>query len=431
MNASSTHPHRPTNPTAISLVAIGDELLNGKITDTNSSYIAKTLRSQGIAVRSIRLVGDTMAGIDEALQQALDESSYVLCTGGLGPTSDDLTRDAIAALIGQPLVEDAASLSRLTEYCERRGRALNQNNRTQVYFPRGATIIENRWGTADAFEVGFVAATETKRILALPGVPREMRGLVESFLLPRLKELFPGTQAPAQRSFRLFGIPESSLGEKIDALGLDTNILVSYRPQFPEILLELTLFNHEYLPVLDAAAKRVRALLGTEYIFSEIPGQQLAEVTASLLAQQQKTIACAESCSGGMVADAFVSQAGASHFFLGSIVAYANSLKQSLLGISNEILTTYGAVSEECARTMANAARERCGADFGLAITGIAGPDGGTEEKPVGTVWVALAGATGTSAHRLNLQWDRDMTRRYASHFAINCLRMELLGEQQ
>ena len=249
--------------------------------------------------------------------------------------------------------------------------------------------------------------------------------------MPRLKELFPGAQAPAQRSFRLFGIPESLLGEKIDALGLDKELLVSYRPQFPEILLELTLFNLERLPILDAAAKRVRALLGAEHIFSEIPEQQLAEVTASLLAQQQKTIACAESCTGGMVAAAFVSQAGASHFFLGSIVAYSNSLKQSLLGVSDELLTTYGAVSEQCARYMADAARDRGGADFGLAITGIAGPEGGSEEKPVGTVWVALASATGATAYRLNLQWDRDMTRRYATHFAINCLRMELLGEQQ
>lgn len=419
-----------TLPPTVSLVAIGDELTNGKISDTNSSYIARELRVLGIEVKSIGLVGDSVEAICEELRHALRKSSVVICTGGLGPTSDDRTRDAIASLCGTPLVEDQASLERMKQYCLTRNRPLNKNNLQQVYFPEGARVIENTFGTADAFEVHLGEDGQVPRfIIALPGVPREMKGLLAVDVLPRLQTLLPSASPTRQHSFRIFGIPESLLGEKIDALSLPDEVIVSYRPQFPEILLELCIRANTASAVLEECSQRVKDCLSVKHIISETPQQTLSHVVTHLLSTTGKTVACAESCSGGLLADSFVAHPGSSTFFLGSIVAYHNQVKESLLGVPQEVLEQHGAVSEACCLAMAHGARERTGADYALAITGIAGPEGGTDLKPVGTIWTALASATGASATLLQLHWDREMNRRFASAYCLDWLRQHILTE--
>ncbi|MCL4134256.1 UNVERIFIED_CONTAM: hypothetical protein GTU68_031660 [Idotea baltica] len=258
-----------------------------------------------------------------------------------------------------------------------------------------------------------------------------MRQFTADFIVPRLEYLFQERTIPKANSFRIFGIPESELGEKIVALNLSPELTISYRPQFPEVLLELAAKTDGSLDILEDACNKVRSLLGSGFIFSESANDSLAHIVANELIENKQTFACAESCSGGRLSNMLTSIPGASKYFTSSVVSYSNEAKIEFLEISEDLIQAHGAVSSQCAIKMAEAIRKKNNADFGLSITGIAGPDGGTPEKPVGTVWVACAMKAKTDCWLLNLPWSREMITTYSCHFALDRLRRELLSIEE
>ncbi|HQH27353.1 MAG TPA: nicotinamide-nucleotide amidohydrolase family protein, partial [Oligoflexia bacterium] len=317
---------------------------------------------------------------------------------------------------------------------KRRQAVLNENNLRQAHFPERALVIPNRSGSADAF-LTEINKKDGKRVMvfSLPGVPLEMRVLMDEEIIPRCRALF-GAQRPYHAEYlKCFGLGEAHIGGQIERCALDDAVNVAYRPRFPEILLTLTIRGRDEWPearvreTLRQSAEKVKLALGRDYVFSSVPEESLAQVVGSLLVSNSATIACAESCSGGLLAHEFVSVPGASAFFVGSIVAYANRVKESCLGVKHETIQSFGAVSAETAAEMACAARTIMGSDFGVSVTGIAGPGGGTVDKPAGTVWCSVAHPKGVYTCRLRLSWGRDYVRRYSTFYALDLVRRFLL----
>ncbi|MCB0325894.1 MAG: CinA family nicotinamide mononucleotide deamidase-related protein, partial [Bdellovibrionales bacterium] len=371
----------------MSIISVGAELLNGDVLDTNSTFLARELTYAGAKVRRVTEVDDTLEEIRDELVREGTRSNIIITTGGLGPTSDDKTREAIAQTVGVPLEERSESLERLVAYLERRGRALNETNRRQARFPQGATILPNGYGTADAFITDYGATA----IISLPGPPKELEPLFREAVLPWLIRRFPGIVRAPRRYLRCFGLSEAHVGAQLEQAGLPAAIDIAYRPQFPEILLSFFVTDGgiplaEQEQLLEEAEHRAREVLGEAHIISSDPEERLPEAVAKLLKSKQVTLAAAESCSGGLFAHRLVSLAGSSEFFLASLVTYSNEAKEVFAGVKPSLIEHYGAVSEQTAIAMARGARFRIGADLAISITGIAGPDGGSDEKPVGTV---------------------------------------------
>lgn len=423
------------------IIAIGHELLTGDVLDTNSRFIAECCTEVGINVQRIVLLDDAEADITAELARAAEVADIVFTTGGLGPTTDDKTRQAIARAAGEELVQLQESVDRLAAYAQRRNRPLNANNLRQSYFPRSASILVNDWGTADAFitplpgtgTVGRSGEENARGAIAisLPGVPDELRALMDKRVLPWLRANASLPPPNPTVCLRCFGLAEANIGEAVEALALPQGIDVAYRPQFPEILLKLT----HYGPAIGAAAQTelaqaqamVTAALGPEFVISQNEREELPAVIARLLIERGFTLAAAESCSGGLLAHTLVTISGASRFFLASLVTYSNAAKTAFADVPPETLRDHGAVSPETAEALARGARERTGANFGLSITGIAGPDGGSEEKPVGTVWIGLACAQSVQSFRYQLPWQRAKVREYSVYLALDLLRRRLL----
>lgn len=413
------------------LLAIGNELVFGKIVDTNSAAIAQATYAEGLRMRRVVLCSDSCAEIVAELKRAAEDSSLIITTGGLGPTSDDLTREALAEASGTTLVESAAALAKLVAWAAQRKRPLNENNKKQALFPMGAERIENTVGTADAFVTNLrnLAGTEVP-VISLPGVPREMKHLLAEAVLPWIRARFPlPIQAPSI-SFRCFGLSESHLGSVIDGLTLPESIEVAYRPQFPEILISLTHRGSQSVAVrtteLSSLRESVGAAIGEEFIFSDTADKTMPEVVSALLQTQQITFAVGESCSGGLLAHRLISLAGASAYFLGSAVTYSNDAKTTLLGVHGAQIEEYGAVSSQVAREMARGARIRFGASIAVSITGIAGPDGGSPEKPVGTFWIGLSTPSGDQSFEYLYVGERNAFRLYSTTAALDLVRRTL-----
>lgn len=374
--------------TSLELLTIGTELLLGFTLDTNSAHIGRTLAHHGIRVTRRTSVGDTPEAIRTALAEALDRSGAVLTTGGLGPTRDDITRDAVAEVVGMPLEFDEAVWQMLLKRFERFGRVPAAINRVQAMVPRGATVLPNQWGSAP----GLWIESPRGLVIMLPGVPIEMVNLLEHEVLPRLR---PGAGNLVIRSatVRTTGIAESTLAERIgeleDALA---PLGLAYLPGIEGVDLRLTAWQ---LPEEEAAARlqdgvaRLQEVVG-EFAYGEGEAD-LAGVVLDRLREKGLHLAVAESCTGGLLAGRLTDVPGASEVFLGGVVAYANAAKEALLMVPNETLTTHGAVSAETAEAMARGAAARLGAEVAASVTGIAGPGGGTPEKPVGTVWFGYA----------------------------------------
>ena len=419
-----------------SIIAIGNELTRGKITDTNSTYIAAALHRAGITGTRISLIEDDLESISKELLHQAERADWIITTGGLGPTTDDLTRNAIAAAAGVELVLDDASYAKLEELCRRRNRPVNENNRRQAYYPHGARVLVNGLGTADGFCTTLTLASgKSVPVFSVPGVPKEMKALIDEQIIPWATAQFKDLVPPLISEFRVFGLAEAHIGEIIEKVKLPPSVEVGYRPQFPEILVQLTARVDEPDPELRCSAEHLQtyaeqaiAALGEEYILARKDGISLASVVAELLRQKRKTICAAESCSGGKFADALVSIPGSSAYFLSSAVVYSNKAKRLLIDVPREILAQHGAVSEQCAVAMAAGAREAAGADIAVSITGIAGPDGGSAEKPVGLIWVGFAAEGIASAHRLLLPWDREFNRVFSAAKALDLVRRHLLG---
>lgn len=411
-----------TSPSAIAAVfSIGTELTRGEIINTNANWLAAELTGLGFTVRYIDCVDDDQARIGEALHRLAKDVAVIICTGGLGPTTDDLTTEAVARALGVPLERDEPSVEALERRFAAIGRPMTANNLKQADFPRGADIMPNRKGSAPGFcvRIGEAMAFFT------PGVPVEMRHLFDTQIKPRIEAMSPRTHF--QIRLHCFGETESRIGELMTGVEQDfPGVVLGYRPHFPEIELKVLaqagdVRAAERLAL--AAAAEVRKRLGT-IIFAEGETNFVA-TTATALRARKGTLALAESCTGGLLSKLLTAEP-ASDYYLGAIVCYANSAKESLLGVRPQTLLAYGAVSEETACEMAQGARKALGSDYALAITGIAGPTGGTDDKPVGLVYIALATPDGVKAVRNQFRGDRERIQTYAAYRALDLLRQAL-----
>lgn len=409
----------------IELVTIGDELLLGFTVDTNAAHLARELGTIGISVVRRATVGDNADDIASAVREALDRTGAVITTGGLGPTSDDRTRPAIAALFGRELVADEARWEALRTLWRERGRGeIPLVNRSQIMVPEGARVLTNRHGTA----LGIWLEDERGRWCAmLPGVPRELRGMLADELVPLLRErLGPAAQRIVRsRTLRTTGIAESRLAELLGgALDDVDGISLAYLPGQEGVDLRVTVRDREAAEadaVLDQAVQRMRERI-SRYAYAE--GQtDLASVVLDLCAARGLRIAVAESCTGGLLGARLTAIPGSSAVVLGGVIAYSNEVKEALLGVSPETLGRVGAVSEEVAVEMAGGARQRLGAEIGIGITGVAGPGGGTPDKPVGLVWIAVNAEGKLRTHGSRLIGDRAEIRFRATQAALDLVR--------
>ena len=410
------------------ILSTGDEVRSGAVVDTNAAYIAEALESQGIDVQRHICVGDDIAIIAGELLAIAARADLALVTGGLGPTADDVTAAAAARAAGVALVERAEALTQVERFFSTRGLEMSAANRKQALLPEGAAVLENPDGSAPGFRMTIGAC----RFYFLPGVPREMRPMLS-------RQVFGDLLSPQNGSGRIhridvlttFGLPESVVGEKLSDLPLPEGVHIGLRVRFPEIHVRIysraegqASCEKTVEPVIEAIKER----LGRRVV--SLRGGGLAETLGSMLLERGATLALAESCTGGLMAKQLTDIAGSSGFFLLSAVTYANAAKTSVLNVSPATLQRYGAVSEATAREMAEGARRAAGADYALSTTGIAGPEGGTAEKPVGTVCIGLATPDQTAAFRYVFPFgDRDMNRRIFAATAFDRLRLLLAGE--
>ena len=386
------------------ILNIGDELLIGQVINTNAAQMSKMLTQAGIAVTGVFTIGDNAEDIRKYLHHCLEISNAVLITGGLGPTKDDITKKTLCDYFGSELYENETALENVRRIVASHGRELTEINRQQAWVPRCCTMINNVLGTAPCmwFETD---ERPSKVVVSLPGVPFEMVNLMETEVVPRLKDHFV-VGAIVNKNLLLHGIGESFLSDLIEPweLALPDNIRLAYLPQPGLMKLRLTARGDDYAQLQNQIAVAVKNLypIAGQYIMGE-DAESLPELVAQMMGMADKTLATAESCTGGSIAAKLTALPGASTYFRGSVVAYSNEVKECALGVRHETLLQHGAVSEETVREMAAGARERLGADFAVATTGVAGPAGDTPEKPVGTVWIAVASKDAVSAELLHL----------------------------
>lgn len=409
------------------IVASGDELVQGRSLDTNSGWLARELLLLGIEVRRCVELGDDEAALRALAEQAGREVELLIVTGGLGPTLDDVTRHALAAAAGVELVEDTRSLETIRGWFLARGRPFAESNRRQALVPSGARVLENPLGTAP----GFVLRIGRALVAALPGPPREMERMYTAELAPLLERELPARAQLASASFHLFGLPESSFADRCgDWMERAQNPLLGVTAKagvLDAVLRARGASAREAQTLLASRAAEFRARFA-EWIFSEESGD-LARVLGALLLERGVTIATAESCTGGLVAAKLTSVPGISAVFGSGWVSYANAAKQALLGVPGELLARHGAVSREVAEALARGAAERSGARLSVALTGIAGPDGGSADKPVGLVWFAtcLDGRVESTERRFTVR-GRDLVREFAALTALDLARRRVLG---
>jgi nicotinamide-nucleotide amidase len=406
------------------ILSTGDELTTGRIVDTNASWIADKLFEIGVELVGVLTVGDHRDRLRWAWQRALELADVVISTGGIGPTADDLTSEVVAEVLDVPLVENTEQATRIRKLFEAFAREMPANNLKQALLPRGATVIPNALGTAPGYRV----AHGGKHLVVLPGVPREMKPMMEETVLPWLVALRGGDQVYLARVFQTFGLTESGLDEMVAGAIDPSEGRVSFRASFPEISLRVVVHGRpeEAAARLEALASRVRERIGP-YVYGE-GVVTMEEVVGRVLRERGLTLALAESCTGGLVGHRLTNVPGSSAYLRGAVVAYANEAKQDLLGVARETLAAHGAVSEEAAGEMAVGARRAFGTSIAIATTGIAGPDGGTPEKPVGTVCFGLATGEGVVTRRYQLWGTRDWVKLLASQVALDWVRRHALG---
>jgi nicotinamide-nucleotide amidase len=406
-------------PLNVEILSTGDELLTGQVVDTNSTWLMDRLWDLGVMVRRKTLVSDDRADLDAAIRETTGRADLVVMSGGMGPTEDDLTSECVAAVLGVPLELHEPSLRAIEERFRRMGREMTPNNAKQARFPRGAVVIPNRFGTAP----GFSARVGRGEVVCLPGVPVEFKGLADEWLLPRLRAGL--TEVPAARLVKLFAIGESNADHAMRPVMDDpanAGVRFGFRAHWPEIHVKWS------VPGPDAGARADRILAAVRGIFGDaIFGEgkdELPELVVARLAARGERVAVAESCTGGLLAELLTRVPGASTVIDLGVVAYANAMKERLVGVPAGLLAAHGAVSEPVARALAEGVRAAAGATWGLGVTGIAGPTGGTPEKPVGTVHVALAGPGGTEHAARSWRGDRGRIRLTAAYDALNLLRL-------
>jgi competence/damage-inducible protein CinA-like protein len=417
-----------TMPMNAEILATGDEIRTGALVDSNSAFLAERLEQCGLAVTRHHCVGDDLSALMEVITEISRRSDLAVVTGGLGPTVDDRTVEAAARVAGVELLLDARALADIEHFFQKRGRTFSPSNRKQAMIPQTGACLYNPIGTAPGIRLTIGQCT----FFLLPGVPAEMKLIFTEQVLPQIMALQGRSrQYSLVRTISTFGLPESVVGEKVAALSSRfPEVILGLRAKFPEIQVKLYLRTGNESAgrqTLELADQWVGQQLGV-HVFSH-EGRSMAAETGRLLLARHATLALAESCTGGLVAHWLTNTAGSSDYFLFSAVTYHNDAKIDVLGVSAETLRQKGAVDEATAREMAQGARRVGRADFGLAITGIAGPGGGRDGKPVGTVCIALATAAETSARRHNFSFgQRLMNKRMFAMAALDMLRHHLLN---
>lgn len=408
----------------ISILTVGDEILIGQIVDTNSAWMGQQLNLAGARVETVISVGDTMAAIHTGLREAMEQADVILMTGGLGPTKDDITKKALAEYMGVDMIFHDPTFERIKKMFEVWARPMNEAHRLQCYMPANAEILTNKMGTAPGMWMEY----EGKVIVSMPGVPYEMQYLMEHEVLPKLKQRFPG-QPIAHRTILTVGEGESHIAEKLEDFeeGLPEGFKLAYLPHIAQVRLRITGTGMDEAAlhrILDEKAEILKTRFAD--IIYGYDKDTLEGAIGNMLKERGLTLATAESCTGGYLAHRITSVAGASDYFLGSVISYANEVKMNVLGVKPETLDTHGAVSEQTVIEMAEGALKVLSADVAIAISGIAGPGGGSDTKPVGLAWMAVSNGTNTQTFSIRAGKDREKNIQYFTIHALNQIRQFL-----
>jgi len=409
----------------VELISIGDEIITGHTVDTNTPYIARRMAEIGLNVVYRSAVGDDLQRMEEVILQALKRVDIVIATGGLGPTDDDITKKAIVKVFKRNLVFHEDVLEDLKKRFAARGIEMPSINQNQALLPQGGIYLPNRVGSA----VGIVIVEEGKVFVSLPGVPREMQVITDEELIPYLQANLVKHGHLKINKLRTTGIFESALAETITpGLKVPENVKVAYLPSYSGVDLRVIASggNQEAAEkAADKVTEQLRGLIG-KYIYGE-DDDTLEEVIGRLLTERGETVATAESCTAGLLAGKITDVPGASNYFKKGVISYSNESKIDDLGVPSGIIEKHGAVSSETAEAMASGIRDKASVDYAIAITGVAGPDGGTEEKPVGTVFIAVASAGGVVSRKFLMSNDRQANRGRSVYAAMEMLRRAIL----
>ncbi|HVN29767.1 MAG TPA: competence/damage-inducible protein A, partial [Candidatus Binataceae bacterium] len=408
------------------ILSTGDELTTGKVVDSNSNYLADKLHENGVDLVAVLTVGDVPERLEWAWRTGIQLGDVVISTGGIGPTADDLTTETIARITGRKLFRHEPSVETMRRMFATINRVMPENNLKQADFPEGAEVIPNPLGTAPGFHLPVTDGNgggHVSHLIVMPGVPREMKPMMENWVVPWLAQNRGTNKVFAVKIFQTFGISESGLDQAVAGLIKPEEGRVAFRASFPQISMRITVEGEpgEAERRLEELSERVRAKI-SNYVFAE-GDASMEEVVANLLIHHNLKLAVAESCTGGLIGHRLTNVPGSSKFLLTDLVTYSNEAKQGLLGVTDATLKEHGAVSEECVREMAAGARKRIGADVGIATSGIAGPDGGTPDKPVGTVCIALDSDDVKTSRRYQMRGTRDWVKLLSSQVALDWLR--------
>ena len=412
------------------IVAVGTELLMGQVLNTDAQYIARRLSELGVTLHRQVVVGDNPARIREAIHTAIGRADVVITTGGLGPTADDITKETCAEALGLPMERNPEAERQVRGWFERNNYPMTENNLRQADFAKGAIILENHNGTAPA----CIVEKDGKAVINLPGPPRELTPLFAESVAPYLAKR--SGAVIVSRYMRVFGMGESAVESRLhDMMENSLNPTVAPYCSTGEVQLRLTVrvaHESEAAALLDPAEKEIRARLGgVVYAVTDDPEYSMEQALVKALCAAKKTMVTAESCTGGMIASKIVNVSGASDVFLEGCITYSNAAKMRTLGVKAETLEKYDAVSRETALEMAEGARRRADADYAVSVTGLAGPGGGTPERPVGTVWIGLATREGVEARLLQLHGNRERIRTLAALNAMHWVLKTVEKEEQ
>ncbi|MBN4055571.1 CinA family nicotinamide mononucleotide deamidase-related protein [bacterium AH-315-K03] len=408
----------------IQVLLTGNELMSGHTVDSNSATIAMKLAAGGFKLSRKVTLGDDYSLLVSELAHLSSNCDVLIVNGGLGPTIDDLTAQALSETSGQALEENATALAHLTDWCDQRKYPLNKANLKQTILPSGAQVIPNPVGSAVGFHLDF----QDCLIICTPGVPSELTMMLDQSIVALISQRFPEHKPGSTIRFQTFGVGESNLQQLINNQYSDwpQEVELGFRAGMPLLEIKLTIADKQHKDIQQQCYQRVRQMIG-DYIVGE-ESTTLAEAVVHLLQTKKQTISTAESCTGGQIAAAITQVPGASSVFEAGFVTYSNAMKQQLLGVDDQILTQYGAVSEQTVKCMALGAMEQTHADYAIAVSGIAGPDGGTKDKPVGTVWLAWGSKNTIKTREMHFNLGRQVFQSWATAMALDLLRRELLS---
>lgn len=408
------------------IIAIGDELTSGRILNTTSGFAARKLFDAGYTIHAMSTIGDTPELIGEALLRAIGRVDFIVVTGGLGSTDDDLTNEAVSQALNRPTIPNLEMLARIRSHLQRQNAAPDNPLEKLAWLPDGAEAFDPQSQTA-----GYQLIHEETPIFFLPGVPDEMKELMSNAVLPRLVAWKAGSRLrTCRRTYKIFGVPEAEINRIINTLEIPREVMVGYYPVFPDVHVSILVRGKDKTTsnqFFEVSCLEIEKALGSSIYGSD--RDDLETVVGTMLSSNNLTLSVAESCSGGLLSHRITKVAGSSAYFLGGAVTYSNELKRDFLGVDDSVLESHGAVSDVVARLMAQGIRLRTGADLGVSITGIAGPSGGTIAKPVGTVFVAISDKNSCRVEHYLFRGNRQRIQTLTAHSGLNDLRLKLVED--